>query len=182
MNTMPQDEMPLYVLATYMAPSMTAVMRLALTGGAVMLGLAAVVIPLVAQGDVQFIAYFLFGFAVLDLLLAAWLPQLLARHQAPLRLRLYRGAVTILLGEKRVIDTIPYDEVSEVAEAGDISDKDRAAGFTGVTLRLRAPRGALQAYPHYYDRTRQILTLKGLRSEDFPAARIKELVEKSRPA
>lgn len=174
---------PLFSFDAKIMPSLAGKLRLAMIAGALFVAAMAFIFPLLTGDKDPLISAVFLGVAVLDLGMAVFLPTLLARSPALTRFALYDGRIEIQQGSPaapRTLAALDYAKIAAVDDAADIlSDKDRAAGFTAVRLQLRAHEPALATMP-YYDRQAQCLTLRGLRSDENPFARIKDMVEKSK--
>lgn len=177
------EAVPLYTLQTYTPPTMVGLLRKAMIGAALLIAALAFLFPLVTGSDDIFITIVFLGVAALDLLIAAFLPAMLGRMAGPLRYALYRDRLEIVQGDPagggRTIAVLPYSAVSRTEEAEGLPDKDTAAGFCALRIFLQHDLPALARFPHYDRNGGPVLTLRGLRSEDSPLPRLKELVEKS---
>lgn len=180
------DTPPLHVLKTYTPPSTVALLRKAMIAAALMVAALSFLFPLLTGSDDMFITFIFLGVAALDLLIAVFLPALLGRMPSPLCYALYADRLEMVQGDPasggRRMATIPFAAVARLEEAEGLPDKDRAAGFCGLRLFLRGDVPALARFPHYDRAGGPVLTLRGLRGEESPLARLKELVEKNKAA
>jgi hypothetical protein len=177
---------PLHVIQTYTPPSLVAMLRKAMIAAALMVGALAFIFPLLTGDDDIFITMIFLAVAGLDLMIAVLLPALLGRRAAPVRYALYRDRLEVVQGDPahggRRMATIPFSAIARLEEAEAVPDRDRAAGFCGLRLFFHSDLAELARFPHYDRAGGPVLTLRGLRSEESPLSRIKELVEKSKAA
>lgn len=175
---------PLYILSSYMSPTVMGLIRSAMVIGALFIAALSFIIPMLTGEKDKLITYTLLGVAGFDLLMAVALPHFLANRASPLRYEMYRDHMAIRLGasDEKPLARVNYDEIARVEELANLPQKDREAGLTGVVVYLNAAREDVVRLPYYGTLNGPALTIKGLRQEDSPLARIKELVEKSKPA
>lgn len=159
-----------------MPPSTRGILRLALCGGAVVMGAMAIFLPHLTGSEDMLLSYVLIGAAFLELALAFVLPKLLGLAPAPMSYALYRDRMDVNLGAK-LYATVPYAAVERLEEMDMPSARDRDGGFGGLRLYLRENIRGLERLP-YYDRGGAVLHLRGLKLENHDFARLKELVEK----
>jgi hypothetical protein len=176
------DAAPLQIIRTYTPPSTVATLRLAMVGAALAVAALAFAYPLLTGAEDTLLTAVFLGVAALDLVLAAFLPALLGRLPGPLHYALYADRIDIvpgLSGRGGVpVATVPFSVVARVEELDGISDRDRAAGFTGLRIILREDLRPLARFAHY-DRRATALTLRGLHNVENPFPSLKLLVEKS---
>ncbi|MFN7114969.1 MAG: hypothetical protein ACK4PK_11500 [Alphaproteobacteria bacterium] len=178
---------PLHILQTYTPPSAVAMLRKAMIAAALMVAALAFIFPLLSGSDDMFLTFIFLAVAAIDLLIAVFLPALLGRRPTPLRYALYRDRLEVVQGATaegggRSMASIPFSAIARVEDAEPLQDRDRAAGFGGVRLFLHKDLPQLARFPHYDRAGGPVLTLRGLRSDESPLQRIKELVEKSKAA
>ncbi|MBI1215302.1 MAG: hypothetical protein GC185_05715 [Alphaproteobacteria bacterium] len=122
----------------------------------------------------------IYGAALLDLALAWALPSIIEKHLLARKFAFFNDRLEILVEGAGDVSTcvfvLRYDNIESVEEAGNAADRD--IGLTAVRLRslkpIRVPRDMAGG-------THRIV-LPCLAEKDAPFERIKELVEKSRPA
>ena len=175
---------PLYVVSSYMSPTTATMLRGAMVAGALFIAAMGFVYPLLTGEEDKLVTGIFLGVAVLDLVIAIMLPRVMARRPSPVRFELYADHLAVALGATadKPLARVPYEEIGRVEEFSGTPDKDRAAGLTGVVLYLNAVRAECARLPYYGTQNGAALTLKGLRSDENPLARFKEVVENSRPA
>lgn len=179
---------PLYTLDARMMPSLTAKLRMAMIVGALFVAAMAFIYPLLTGDKDPLISGVFLAVAVFDLGMAVALPGLLSRAPVLTRYAFYADRLDIVQGAPeqagaRVLATLPFSNVSQVEDAGDgLSDKDRAAGFTAVRFHLRAPQPSLARMPYYDRGNPPRFLLRGLKTDENPFARIKDVVEKTKPS
>lgn len=176
----------LHVIQTYTPPSAVAMLRKAMIAAALMVAALAFIFPMLTGDDDMFITIIFLAVAALDLVIAVLLPALLGRRPTPVRYALYRDRLEVVQGDPahggRRMATIPLSAIARLEDADTIYDRDRAAGFTGVRLFFHSDLSELARFPHYDRAGGPVLTLRGLRSDESPLQRIKELVEKRKAA
>lgn len=175
---------PLYVVSSYMSPTTAAMLRGAMIAGALFIAAMGFIYPMLTGEEDKLVTGIFFGVAVLDLIIAIMLPRFMASRPSPVRFEFYADHLAIALGgsTEKPLAQVPYEDIDRAEEFSGVPDKDRAAGLTGVVIYLRAARIELMRLPYYGTQNGPALTLKGLRSDENPLARIKEVVEKSKAA
>lgn len=175
---------PLYVVSSYMSPTTAAMLRAAMIAGALFIAAMGFIFPMLTGEEDKLVTAVFFGVAVLDLVMAVMLPRFMASRPSPLRFEFHPDHLAIALGAstEKPLARVPYEDILRIEDFAGVPDKDRAAGLTGVVLYLRAARAELMRLPYYGTQDGPALTLKGLRSDENPLGRIKEVVEKSQPA
>lgn len=173
---------PLHILSSYMSPTVIRLVRGAMIAGALFIAALAFILPMLTGENDKLITYVLLGVAAFDLFLALALPHLMGSRPSPLRFELYAGHMDVALGatSEKPLARIGYDDIDRVEEWADVPEKDREVGLTGVVVYLSAARSEVVRLPYYGTLNGPALTIKGLRQEENPLARIKELVEKSK--
>ncbi len=175
---------PLYAVSSYMSPTTAAMLRAAMIAGALFIAAMGFIYPLLTGEEDKLVTSVFFGVAVVDLIIAVMLPRFMASRPSPVRFEFHAGYMAIALGAstEKPLARVPYEDIDRIEEFAGVPDKDRAAGLTGVVIYLRVARIELMRLPYYGTQNGPALTLKGLRSDENPLARIKEVVEKSKPA
>lgn len=175
-----------YILEQRMMPSLVSKLRLAMIAGALFVAAMAFIFPLLTGDKDPLISGVFLGVAVLDLGMAVALPSLLTRSPPLTRYALYAARLDIVQGNPagtagRVLASIPYAHIAAVEDAAEaLADKDRAAGFAAVRLIFREHQPALAAMPYYDRKSPPQLTVRGLKNDENPYARIKDMVEKNK--
>ncbi|HRI77816.1 MAG TPA: hypothetical protein PLX33_12615 [Alphaproteobacteria bacterium] len=175
-----------YILEQRMMPSLVSKLRLAMIAGALFVAAMAFIFPLLTGDNDPLVSGVFLGVAVLDLGLAVALPSVLTRSPPLTRYALYAARLDIVQGNPaaasaRVLASIPYAQITGVEDAADtLAEKDRAAGFAAIALIFREHQPALAVMPYYDRKSPPRLILRGLKNDENPYARIKDMVEKNK--
>lgn len=173
---------PLHILSSYMSPTVIRLVRGAMIAGALFIAALAFILPMITGENDKLITYVLLGVAAFDLFLAVALPHLMGSRPSPLRYELYADHMAVALGatSEKPLARVSYEDIDRIEEWADVPQKDREAGLTGVVVYLNAARSEVVRLPYYGTLNGPALTIKGLKQEESPFTRIKELVEKSK--
>lgn len=173
---------PLHIVSCYMSPSAIRILSRVKIVGALLMVALVFILPMIMGELDKLITYVLLGFAALEFILALALPYWLGSRPSPQRFEFYEDHMDVALGatSSKPLARINYDEIDRVEELSNVPELDREAGFTSVAIYLNAARSEVMRLPYYGTLNGPALTIKGLRQEENPLARIKELVEKSK--
>lgn len=175
---------PLHILSLYMSPTTANMLRGAMVVGALFLAAMAFIYPILVGTEDRLVTMIFLAVGAIDLVMAFMLPRFMASRPSPMRLELHTDHLAVALGasSEKPLARVPYGDIGRVAEWEAIPARDREAGLTGVVLYLDNVSPECARLPYYGTQNGPALTLKGLRSDESPLARFKELVEKSKAA
>jgi hypothetical protein len=175
---------PLHIFSLYMSPATANMLRGAMVGGALFIAAIAFIFPMLTGEEDRLVTMIFLAVAAIDLVMAFMLPRFMASRPSPMRLELHADHLAVALGasSEKPLARIPYSDIARAEEWEAIPARDREAGLMGVVLYLDNVRPECARLPYYGTQNGPALTLKGLRSDESPLARFKEVVEKSKAA